>query len=100
MRPLTIEVTLLSGKRVSLEAGADESVESLKKRARKALAIGRATLLDSSGRVLDAASTLEECSLQSGDTLTLQRGSVRVHGHKSVLAAILGDGSGVTWGYA
>ncbi|OLP99176.1 hypothetical protein AK812_SmicGene18269 [Symbiodinium microadriaticum] len=97
-----LEVSLLSGRTVSLEAEPDESVKALRSRAQKALAVGTGTakLLDSSGGVLDGSTTLEESGLQSGDTLTLKISSFQVRGHDSAFAAILGDGSVVTWGDA
>ena len=43
---LEIEVSLLSGRSVALEAETDELVEAFKSRAQKALAEGRGRLLD------------------------------------------------------
>ena len=97
---LTLEVSLLSGRTVSLEAGLDESVAALRRKAQKTLAVGRGRLLSSSGGVLSAAATLEESSLRNGDRLTLQMRSVYVRGNEKAFAAILGDGSVVAWGNA
>ena len=69
--PLTIEVSLLSGSTVSLEAEPDESLETFKCRAQRALAVGRGRLVHSSGAVLGGAATLQEHGLQNGDSLTL-----------------------------
>ena len=38
--------------------------------------------------------------MQTGDCLTLQVGTVRIRGDTGCFAAILGDGSVVTWGFA
>ena len=97
--PLAIELSLLSGRTVSLEADPDETVKTFRSRAQKTLAVGRGRLLDSSGSVLNGAATLEECRLQSGDRLTFQMSSIRVRGNSGAFAAILGDGSVVTWGH-
>ena len=97
---LAIEVSLLSGRVVSLEARPDESVESLKARALESLAVHRGRLVDPSGRVLHGAATIHESRLQSGDTLTLQIGRTQVCGTLYSFAGILGDGSVVTWGGA
>ena len=98
--PLTIEVNLLSGRRVSLDAATDESVDTLTRRAQKTLGVGRGRLLHSKGGVMDGAATLEEFRLHSGDALTLQMSTTQVRGNLHAFAAILGDGSVVTWGDA
>ena len=98
--PLTIIVSLLSGRKVSLEADPDETVETLRSRAQRALAVGRGRLLSSCGGVVDTAGTLQEATLQNGDTLSLHLSSVYVSGNARAFAAILGDGSVVTWGNA
>ena len=46
---ITVEVGLLSGKSVTVEAGLDEEVGTLKRRAQIALGVGRGRLLDASG---------------------------------------------------
>ena len=53
--PLTIHVSLLSGRTVLLEAGPEETVEALRSRAQKTLAAGRGRLLNASGCILDGA---------------------------------------------
>ena len=85
--PLTVEVSLLSGRRVSLAAEPDESVEAFKSRAQEALAVGRGRLLDSSGGVLKGPATLEEFRLKSGDELVLNLSSVQVLGAEGAFAA-------------
>ena len=97
---LTIEVSLLSGRTVSVEAGLEETVETLKHRAQQTLAIGRGRLLDSSGRVLNGTATLEESGLKNGDTLTWHTKSTHIYSNAAAFAAVLGDGSVVTWGDA
>ena len=92
---LTIEVSLLSGRTVSLEAGPEESVDTLRRRAQETLASGRGRLLNSAGKSLDGEATLKESGLQSGDALTWQMSTVQVRGIRfsSAFAAVLGDGS-------
>ncbi|OLP91983.1 hypothetical protein AK812_SmicGene26254 [Symbiodinium microadriaticum] len=102
---LAVDVHLLSGQRASMEVEADASVESLKHRALRALAVAsRARLLNSSGEVLDGAQTVTEAKLKNGDVLTLHVVPVQLQGTKqgsrSVFAALLGDGSVVMWGNA
>ena len=95
-----MDVTLISGQRVSLEADLAASVQSLAERARRALGVGRGRLFSSSGSVLDGDTQLGAAKLQTGDCLTLQVGTVRIVGNKGSFAAILGDGSVMTWGNA
>ena len=97
---IDVDVTLISGQRVSLETDLTDSVQSLAERARRALGVGRGRLLTSSGSVLDGDSQLGAAELQTGDCLTLQVGTVYIRGGSQSFAAILGDGSVVTWGTA
>ena len=103
---ISVHVHLLSGKSASLEVEADASVESLKHRAQSALAVPSSRqLLNSSGEVLDGAQTVTEAMLNSGDVLTLlvnqvRLKSIRPFGRISAFAAILADGSVVSWGDA
>eukprot|EP00439_Symbiodinium_sp_Y106_P005667 s4028_g1.t1 len=102
---ISVDVHLLSGKSASLEVEPDASIESLKQRAQRALAKDRGRLLNSSGEVLDAATTIVEAGLQSGDVLTLQVNQAQLKATKrggkfSAFAMLLGDGSVVSWGNA
>ena len=97
---IVVDVTLISGKRVSLDVDLAASVRSLAKRAQRALGVGRGQLLSSSGSVLDGDSQLAAAKLQTGDCLMLQVGTVRIVGNTNSFAATLGDGSVVTWGNA
>ena len=90
----------MSGRAVSVEADLDSSVQALKLRVQSAFCVGKGQLLDSSGRVLPEQSTLKEAKLQSGASLTLHLRKVCVKPQCGSFAAILGDGSGATWGHA
>ena len=102
---ITIDVCLMSGRAIFVEADLDSRVQMLKQRAQSALGVGKGLLLDSSGGVLADQATLEKAGLQSGQSLTLHIRKVQVcsmkrHVNKQTsCAAILGDGSVVTWGY-
>ena len=103
---ISVDVHLLSGKRVSLETQEDASVEELNQRAQAALAVGKGRLLSADGHALDAAQTVKLARLRNGDALCLQirlpqvaasrPGNVR----NGAFAAIFGDGSVRTWGDA
>ena len=54
---ISVEVHLLSGKKASLEVDTGESVEFLERCARSALSASKGRLLNSSGQVLDGASS-------------------------------------------
>ena len=105
---ITLDVSLLSGKSVSVETGLSNDVNTLKGHAQRALGVGNGRLLGPSGLVLDGARTILECGLEAGDGLTLQvQPAVAVMAAASeyvysdgAYAAILGDGSVVTWGEA
>ena len=97
---IAVEVGLLSGKTATVHADLNETVEVLKKRAQGALRVGNGRLLDSSGCVLDAYASVKTARVQSGDSLTLHINRVQVRGSISAFAAILGDGSVMTWGDA
>eukprot|EP00439_Symbiodinium_sp_Y106_P080031 s73_g18.t2 len=94
---ITVRVGLLSGKTAAVTTDLDEEVANLNRRAQASLGVGKGRLLDSSGRVLDARAPVKRARLQNGDSLTLQINRVQVRGSKLTFAAILGDGSVVTW---
>ena len=92
---VTVEVGLLSGRTVTVNADKDELVDSLGRRAQLALGVAKGRLVDSSGSFLDACSTVDASKLQNGDALILH-----IRSTCAAFAAILGDGSVVTWGSA
>ena len=92
---IVVDVTLISGQRVSLEADLTALVQSLAERARTALGVDRGRLFSSSGSLLGGDTKLGKARLQ---TLTLQVGTVRMRRGFHCFAAILEDGSVVTWG--
>ncbi|CAE7260099.1 unnamed protein product [Symbiodinium sp. CCMP2592] len=96
--PLTVEVSLISGKRIFLEVEPEESVKSLQLRAQKALGAGRGRLLNSAGCILDGQAAVKEVGLQNGDLLTLNIARVQLSCTANAFGGILGDGSLVTWG--
>ena len=95
---LTFEVSLISGKAVSLQAHGDDSVESLMVRAQRALGVGRGRLMDSAGSILDGAAPLKTARYKEPVRLQIRR--VDMCCGKQAFAAILGDGSVVSWGAA
>ncbi|OLP76053.1 Aurora kinase [Symbiodinium microadriaticum] len=97
---ITVEVSLLSGKTATVQAGLDETCKTLTQRAQVALGVGKGRLLDSSGVVLDGCAEIRNSRIQSGDSLSLQVSRVQVRRADVACAAILGDGSVVTWGSA
>ena len=97
---ITVDVGLLSGKAVTVKAGLDEDVGALQRRAQIALGVGRGRLVGSSGIVLDASASIKHAKLENGDVLMLQIQRIQVQASSQAFAAILGDGSVVTWGDA
>ena len=102
MTSTPIEVAPLSGR--SLQVPAADSMERpvkyLKLQAQGSLHTGVGILRDSSGQILDDSEILGEAGVQPGDTLTLQVRQTMVASRflGSAFAAIIGDGSVVTWG--
>ena len=68
---IAVQVSLLSGKTATVQAGLEETVETLTQRAQIALGVGKGRLLDSSGVVLDGSVDTETSLIQNGDSLTL-----------------------------
>ena len=97
---IALEVGLLSGKTVTVTADLEEDIGTLKFRAQTALGVGNGRLVDSSRNVLDAGARIKDARVQKGDALTLHISQVQVQASKLAFAAILGDGSVVTWGAA
>ena len=95
---IPVEVGLLSGKTALLTVGLDEEVGTLGSRAQSTLGVGRGRLLNSSGSILDASTSIKEARVQDGDSLTSHISQLHLKGFQSAFAAILGDGSVMTWG--
>ena len=97
---ISVQVGLLSGKAATLQVGLEDQVATLKRRAQTALDVGRGRLLDSSGSVLNACTTVKKAKVLHGDCLTLHINRVQLPASCGAFAAILGDGAIVTWGDA
>ena len=95
---ITVEIRLLSGTTATVNADQDEQAEALKRRAQTALGVGKGRLVDASGSVLDACSTIEAAKIQNGASLTLHIVRLQIQSTTGAFAAGLGDGSVVTWG--
>ena len=95
---IALEVGLLSGKTAIVEAGLDEEVGALISRAQTALGVGKGRLVDVSGAVLDATMPIKCTTLQDGGSLILHVNRVQACGTMFAVAALLGDGTVVTWG--
>ena len=110
---MRLDVCLISGRSVTLEVESSASLEDVIQLAQNTLGAGRGRLLNSAGEVLEGVATIEQSSLQSGDVLTLHVGQVQIIASKidsysaysfsyqdgAAFAALLGDGSAVTWGH-
>eukprot|EP00439_Symbiodinium_sp_Y106_P045416 s280_g5.t1 len=97
---LTVKVSLVSGKTVSLKTNPNDSVESLQLRAQSALGVGGSVrLLNCAGGVLKGRDTVRKAGLQNEDLLTLYARRVEVCSTRVAFAAILEDSSVRTWGH-
>eukprot|EP00439_Symbiodinium_sp_Y106_P051050 s3215_g6.t2 len=97
---ISVEVRLLSGRTTTVIAGLDEDVDALKCQAQTAFGVGKGRLVHLAGSVLDVCVPIRDSKVRDGDLLTLQRRQVGLRGSSQAFAAILGDGSVVTWGHA
>ena len=98
---IDVKVGLISGRKASVQAALDETVGALKRRAQVALGVGPGRLLDSSACVLEGCALIKKSRVQNGDSLTLLlSNTVQVQASDEAFAAILDDGSVVTWGDA
>ena len=97
---VVVDVALISGRKVSLEADLDASVQSLKRRAQEPLGVGKCRLLNASGSNLEGDAKLVAAGWQMGDFLTLQIGGIQICAGRRTCywATVLGDGSVVTQG--
>ena len=82
---ISVGVSLMSGRSVSVETDLDSSVKSLKRAGQTALGVGNGQLLDSAGNILEEESTLKKAKLQSGDSLTLRIRQVQVCNTKTAV---------------
>eukprot|EP00439_Symbiodinium_sp_Y106_P000197 s1804_g1.t1 len=82
------------------KADLNEDMGILKRRAETALEVFRGRLVDSAGGILDVGASVKRARLHNGDSLGLHIGRVQVQTTEAAFAAILDDGSVVTWGAA
>ena len=87
-----------SGKAVQITASAETPLEDLRLRAQRSLQAGRGILLNAAGELLNLKQTVGEAGLKAGDCLTLHVRQTTVASTREAFAALLGDGSVVTWG--
>ena len=93
-----LEVGLLSGRTVKLQAQMEVTVAKLGRCAQDALNVGRGQLFNSSGDLLDEASTVKNANLQDGERLIFKVRQTKLASSDSAFAAILGDASVIHMG--
>ena len=102
--PITLHVSLLSGRTVPIETQLDVDVRAFKRRAQRALSVGEGRLVHSNGSVLDEAMTIQDSELVNGDFLSLQMQPIQMQAARAfkhgAFAGVLGDGSVLAWGRA
>ena len=102
--PIKLQVTLLlSGRSVILEAELDEDVEVFKQRAQNELSVGMGRYVFPREPKTPEARTIGEYGLRTDDVVHLYFQPVRIlaiTSREAAFAAILCDGSVVTWGNA
>ena len=102
--PITLHVSLLSGRTVQIETGLDVELGVFNRRAQRALSVGKGRLVHSSGSVLDDSEIIGDCELRNEDVLILQMQPMAICAtrgpYAAAFAVVLGDGSVVAWGDA
>ena len=98
MAPGSISVALLSGKTFEIQSSPERPLSQLKLLAMQGLQTGKGILRDAKGQILDESKTKGKLGLKAGDALTLQVRQTTATSTSRSWAAILGDGSVVTWG--
>ena len=95
-----LAITLLSGRCVHIDVDPKASLDVLRQQAQIALCVGRSSLLSPGGEDLRGTRTVEQTGLRMGDALVLHSRHVQVFSSRrsAAFAALLGDGSVVTWG--
>ena len=94
-----IDVALLSGARVPVEATASTRLDEIRDRAQEMLCAGlRGRLLSPSGGLIEGSLTVGELELKSGEELTFLVSLPKLAAHDGAFLSILGDGSLVVWG--
>ena len=95
-----LRVALISGRAVQVPASMDCPLKSIKLQAQRSLQTSLGILRDSKGQILDDCQTVKEAGLELGDALTLQVRQTMLASSKfgAAFAAMMGDGSVVTWG--
>ena len=93
----TIHVGLMSGRSVQIEVSMESLLEDVREQASHSLQTSPGVLLDH-GEHLNMSHTVGEAGLSFGCALTMQVQRTAVAGYFSAFAAILGDGSVVSWG--
>ena len=94
----TIHVALICGRSVQIAVTPESSLQDVKLQAQSSLQIGPGILLDAHGEVLNMHHTVSEAGVSFGAVLTLHTRQTAVARAAAAFAAILGDGSVVTWG--
>ena len=94
MADLRIQVALLSGRNVAVEASSDEPLSALKQRALDALGIRKGRLL-SGATILNEDVPIKKARIGDGG-LTLHVATVRLSSAGRAFAAILGDSTVMT----
>ena len=99
---ITLHVSLLSGRRVSIQTGLNADIVQFRQHAQSALSVVNCRLVHSCGWLVNEVGTIGGCGLQTDDDLTLQVQPLRIMATlaRSAFAGILADGSVVAWGDA
>ena len=99
---IALQIALLSGHTITIDAAVDETVDELRQRAQNKLQRGLRCLVNPSGLVLQKCHTLQDAGIKSGDLLTATAEPIKIVSSRfaAAFAMITFDGSVITWGNA
>ncbi|CAE7591051.1 HERC2, partial [Symbiodinium natans] len=92
MAPVQVHVALLSGRRASITASSDTTLADLMLEAQSSLQTGAGVFVNARGEFLSLEHTLAQAGVQAEDVLTLQVRQSRVAACSGSFTALLGDG--------
>ena len=97
---ISVRVGLMGGRAAWITCKGNCTIGELRLQAQNALETGRGRLVNSSLKVLRDEATLDQTGIKTGEDLLLHFRQLSLASTERGFAALLSDGSVVTWGHA